>query len=279
MRMKHGLPASGILFLLLLGLLLVACPSLNQDIWVSVEGPWAYADDVDRGKIVLIAPSGTDHSEPFVQHAQGDQDLGTTSEISILNKADGPKTCAAEECANTYDVAVAQGTVNRITHLNHNPPYIVRLPRPDDYWGGVTSKSRIGTTWTEDPGERDKSWDDRPYTTKLWLHYTARKLEGFKIGDMHYQFQGPHHNELLIEMTPTSKGDKQCDMPSRRAFKALVDLLGQQIYADFPEESSGSYNPGCWKCDPQSPKHPNCVNILHDGSGACRKAFIHITEK
>lgn len=286
MRAKQVLQARLIPLLLLLCLSLVACPppqplpQKNQDVWVSVEGPWAFADDTDKSKMVLIAPSNTGHSGPFVQHALGEQDLATPSEITILNKVDGPKTCSGEDCANTYDAEVKRGTIDRITHPDKNPPYVVRLPRPDDYWGGVAANSRIGTSWTEDPSERDKSWDQRPYTTKIWLHYTVSKLEGFKIGDAQYSFQGPHHNELVVEMTPIGKGDKKCDMPSRAAFKALVGLFGLELYADFQDEStSGSYSPDCWKCDPQSPKHPTCRKNEHDGSGACRKAFVHITEK
>jgi len=277
----------------------------NQEVWVSVEGPWAYAEDSDKSKIVLIAPRVADHTAPFAQHAYGEAHLAEKmpSEIEILNRVDGIKSCSGTDCALPYDAAVKVGTVDRLKHLGTTGSYIVRLPRPDDYWNGVSFESRVGTPWTEVPAERDK-WDRHFYTIKMLLHYTVTKLDGFKIDHSLYGFQGVRHNEIAIAMTPNGRVDC-CDRPSRKAFKDLVDMLGLEVYADFPSNdpmpssASGKYDPACWKCDPQNPNHPSgCTSLLrksdpqdpkhpadrtfsiqHNGSGACRKAIVHILEK
>jgi len=237
----------------------------THQVTVSVEGPWAYADDpAHPGRIVLIAPQDrVGHFPPAATSAHAEAHLKLYSTLDINNRVSpAAPTCTISAFEPHFATDLLKTIVDPAVKKGR---YVLSLPAPDSCQDSVTMESKISPIWWKDGNFDLKKVVQGYFATKIELIYTVSDLQGFVLDGMKYDFES--NDRISILMDPKGELD-YCDGGSRGAFGALIAVFHDKdhnftYFADFPIDdpvppNRGTYDAYCWDSDPQH---------LNNGSG------------
>lgn len=216
---------------------------LTQQVFVTFEGPWAFAPDPkDPNSVIAMAPKTARHRPLFVQDsplASGVYDLS-------MPARSGPATGTIDP--NMLQAKIDAQTVQRVldTKLER---YAIRIPKPEAYVEAAHALSRVGFPYPPDPST-EKNW-----VTSTSLRYTVTTLNGFSLAGAP---DTGTFNPLLLQVEtrvinfvipPVHDGDfgDKCRLHSRGSFADLTKLVNVKLFVDFPD-----YGNDCHAKDPQN---------------------------
>src|SRR5208282_3804226 len=217
----------------------------TQQVFVTFDGPWAFAPDPkDPNSVIAIAPKTTRHRDLFVQTwantlGSGIYDLSVPARIGSATGTIDPSILQVK-----IDAATVQHVLD--TKLVR---YAVRLPKPEAYVGASHYRSRAGSAYPPDPST-EKDW-----VTSTSLRYTVTTLNGFSLAGspdtgafnpLLLQVETPVINFVISPAHDGDAGDK-CHSHSRASFADLTKLLNLTLFVDFPNDPGN-----CHAKDPQN---------------------------
>jgi hypothetical protein len=222
-----------------------AAPAATKDVYVTFEGPWAFAPDPkDANSVVLLAPKTKHHRDLYVtasNHAilaAGVYDLSFPGHVGPGAQAYDPSILRA---------AIDPKNVQRALDLKGDR-YAIRLPKPEAFLPAHRSRNRAGTTYPPD------ATTDKEYATAVSLRYNVGSLSGFSLSGTP---DSGTFNPLLLQVDVPAirfvveplEDDDVCNTHSRQAFHDTVQLVGVTLYIDFADNPSD-----CHDKDPQVPR-------------------------
>jgi hypothetical protein len=213
----------------------------TYDVWVTIEGPWAYLEDPKSQRLLLIAPGLDDHHIPSVTSSNHACDSGC-KKASPYPPTGSP-------------LPIKASVLQKIRDDKKGHRYVLSLPIPDFYGSSMYERSRVSPIWLQDPRAR-LVWYTGVMTSMMELHYTVTQLDGFSFSGKTLPFQD--NNRIAIGMSPIGE-ITACDSGGRDAFKALTQLFQVELYVDlrnddgsYPSDTGGEH-PECLYDDSQNP--------------------------
>lgn len=217
----------------------------TQQVFVTFEGPWAFAPDPkDANSVIAMAPKTTRHRDLFIQ--RWDKQLGAgVYDLSMPARSGSP---AGTIDANILRVKIDPVAVQHVldTKLVR---YAIRLPKPEAYVAAAHFRSRADSKYPPDVST-EKDW-----VTSTSLRYTVTTLNGFSLAGtpdtgtfnpLSLQVETPIINFAINPAHDGDSGDK-CHTHSRGSFGDLTKLLNLTLFVDFPNDPSD-----CRAKDPQN---------------------------
>jgi hypothetical protein len=217
----------------------------TQQVFVTFEGPWAFAPDPkDANSVIAMAPKTPRHRDLFVQ--RWDRQLASgVYDLSMPARSGSP---AATLDPNILRVKIDPAAVQHVldTKLVR---YAIRLPKPEAYVAAAHYRSRADSKYPPDVST-EKDW-----VTSTSLRYTVTTLNGFSLAGtpdtgtftpLLLQVETPIINFAINPAHDGDAGDK-CHTHSRGSFRDLTKLLNLTLFVDFPNDPSD-----CHAKDPQN---------------------------
>jgi hypothetical protein len=217
----------------------------TQQVFVTFEGPWAFAPDPkDANSVIAMAPKTTRHRDLFIQ--RWDKALGSgVYDLSIPARTG---SSAGTIDPNILKVKIDPVAVQRVLDTK-SARYAIRLPKPDAYVAADHYRSRADSKYPPD-ASTEKDW-----VTSTSLRYTVTTLNGFSLtgspdtgtfSPLPLQVETPIINFIIAPAHDGDAGDK-CHSHSRGSFGDLTKLLNLTLFVDFPDDPSD-----CRTKDPQN---------------------------
>jgi len=225
----------------------VATPPPGEKVFITFEGPWAFAPDPkDANFVIAMAPKTTHHRDLFVKASYFQTLASGVYELSMP-----PRTAAP---AGTFSPDILQAKIDpkdvqRVldTKLER---YAIRLPKPEAYTPAGRYTSRVGSVYPPDPG----TVQAKPWATAVSLQYSVGSLSTFELKGtpdtgtfqpLTLQVDIPH---IRFEIHPAHADDPsdKCYSHDRQTFHDLTKLLGLTLYVDYPDSPTN-----CHDKDPQ----------------------------
>jgi hypothetical protein len=226
----------------------------TQKVFVTFEGPWAFARDPnDANSVFAFAPKTSSHHDLMVQSSPSTSHESTASAGETLSAGIYELSLPAiPSSAPNIDPNVLQAKIDAqgVQHAlgARSERYAIRLPRPDAYVASSKERSRAGSAYPP------AASTEKDYVTIVSLRYSVQKLGGFFLAgkpDDDNRFNrlavdAPVIN-FAIQPLPGQMMD-ECNMHSREAFRDLAKLVNLKMFVDFPNDSDA-----CRANDPQKP--------------------------
>jgi hypothetical protein len=223
----------------------------TQKVFVTFEGPWAFARDPnDANSVFAFAPKTKTHHDLVVETglapSQTRQAASLPAGIYEFTLPAIPSSAPNIDPNVLHAKIDAQGVQHALSARSER--YAIRLPRPEAYVASSNERSRAGSAYPP------AASTEKDYVTIVSLRYSVDKLGGFSLvgkPDDDSPFNRlPVESPVIsfvIQPLPGQMMD-ECSMHVREAFRDLAKLVNLKMFVDFPNDPSA-----CREHDPQKP--------------------------
>jgi hypothetical protein len=225
----------------------VAPPKPSEKLFVTFEGPWAFAPDPnDSNSVLAMTVLANYHHKLFVKAAYNKELEAGVYDLSLPPRTAPPTgTVDPDILRAKIDPNVVKRVLADKLHR-----YVIRLPKPETYLPAERYRSSAGPN----PHPLANGVQAREWATGVSLLYSVGSLNTSQLAGTpdsgtfptySLQLDIPHIS-FILHPVKYDQSDK-CYPHEKRAFRDLTGLLGITLYLDYTDSPSNCPDAGTQK--------------------------------
>jgi hypothetical protein len=239
-----------------------AAGAAKQRMQIVFTGPWSFAMDTAKNRIVAIAPDLVGHSSLYLRATGSLIETGGIYDVALTGVASGP----ASATPSFIPGQLGAGTLATLEGGYTGTPYILNLPMTNSIHAVYKDPMNHSIHFPV-----PKPAISPMFLTKVVFDYLVDSTE---VEFVHHISAASTSSESLesdgvtdvgIDDDPDYSG---CDYGAKGAFAGMTKLVGITHYVDFPD-----YDEGCYADDPQNPGTGRTATSMSHSSTAGLQAI------